>query len=88
MTKTNAMEKKAMAAIISLAQRKEKFTLSQKCLPILNIHGTIKTIQKSKLWRNLLVIQIPTDYIALVEIMWRLATSTVEDLEKDEDSHG
>lgn len=94
-TKTDAMENKAMASIITLAQTNDKFTLSQvmeyrvtdECLAIFNINGTMKKVQKSKLMDKLHMQPIDMDgdmYTALVDMgfIWRLATPTAEDREK------
>ncbi|KAG1648975.1 hypothetical protein GQR58_029417 [Nymphon striatum] len=57
-TKTEAMENKAMSSIVALAEaHDEKFNLvdvmdyrvTDECLPIFNINGTMKKTQKSKL---------------------------------------
>ena len=95
-TRTDAMENKAMTSIISLAEtREDKFTLSQvmeyrvtdACLPICNINGTMKKVQKPKLIDKLnlqLIENVQEGYIAIVDMgfLWRLATPSVEDREK------
>jgi len=99
-TKTDAMENRAMASLIWLAESgEEKFTLAQvmefrvtdECLPIFNINGTMKKVQKSKLVEKLNMQPVepfPDQYIALVDMgfLWRLATPTAEDREKADGS--
>ena len=98
--KTDAMENRAMASIIWLAESgKEKFTLAQvmefrmtdECLSIFNINGTMKKVQKSKLVEKLNiqpVDPVPDQYISIVDMgfLWRLATPTAEDHEKADGS--
>ena len=86
--KTDAMENKAMVSIISLAESgRDKFTLLQvmdfrvtdECLPIFNINGTMKKVQKSKLLEKMNFQGIeptPDQYVALVDMgfLWRIAT--------------
>ena len=95
-TRTDAMENKAMTSIISLAETGEdKLTLSQvmeyrvtdECLPIFNINGTMKKVQKSKPIDklNLQPLEnVQEGYIAIVDMgfLWRLATPSVDDREK------
>ena len=90
------MENRAMASVIWLAESgKEKFTLAQvmefrvtdECLSIFNINGTMKKVQKSKLVEKLNmqpVDPVPDQYISIVNMgfLWRLATPTAEDREK------
>jgi hypothetical protein len=79
-TVTDTKENKGMGAIISLRQTcTMKFTLSQgmeydvtdECLPIFNINGTMKKVQKSKLVDKLHMEAIqpePDMYIVLVDM--------------------
>ena len=62
MTKIDAMENKAMASVMWLAETgEEKFTLAEvmeyrvtdECLPIFNINGTMKKVYKSKMIEKL-----------------------------------
>ena len=75
----------------------DKFTLSQvmeyrvtdECLPIFNINGTMKKVQKSKLIDKLNlqpIANVQEGYIAIVDMgfLWRLATPSVEDREKSD----
>ena len=98
--KTDAMENRAMASVIWLAESgKEKFTLAQvmefrvtdECLSVFNINGIMKKVQKSKLVEKLNmqpVDLVPDQYISIVDMgfLWRLATPTTEDREKADGS--
>lgn len=98
-TKTDAMENRAMASVIWLAECGEEFTLAQvmeflvtdECLYIFIINSTMKKVQKSKLVEKLNMQPVdpfPDQYIALVHMgfLWSLATPTAEDREKADGS--
>ena len=93
--KTDAMENKAMAQIISLAQSCDnafdlidvmQYRVTEECLPIINVNGTIRKVVKSKLVDKFSMDeQTALDaYIAVVDMgfIWRLSTPTSEDREK------
>ena len=94
-TKADAMENKAMAKIIEFAQELKTglnlsevmaYRLTEECLPIFNINGTIRKGQKSKLTDrfNFVELQHPVNsYIAIVDMgfIWRLCTPSAEDRE-------
>lgn len=96
--KSEAMENKAMASIIALAEaHEEKFNLvdvmdfrvTDECLPIFNVNGTMRKTQKSKLVEKLHMETFNANkYIAIVDMgfFWRLASPTVEDREKADNS--
>ena len=99
LVKTDYMENKAMSDIIILAEKcQERIDLehimehrvTEECLPIFNINGTIRKGQKSKLLEKLNFVELSTSeqYIALVDMgfIWRLATPSTEDREKRDGS--
>ena len=94
-TKTDAMENRAMAKIITLAQELEdslvlaevmEYRVTEECLPIFNINGTMRKVQKSKLVGkfNFVELEALNSYIVLVDMgfIWRLSTPSAEDREK------
>eukprot|EP00794_Sanderia_malayensis_P000931 gene931-241_t len=98
--KTVAMENKAMAQIIALEQSSAaKIDLVQimghhvteECLSIFNINATMIKVQKSKLVEKLKFVSLsPMDsYTAIVDMgfIWRLATPTTEDREKNDGTY-
>lgn len=98
-TKTDAMENKAMAEIITLAQNLEdglvlsevmEHRVTEECLPIFNVNGTMRKGQKSKLVERFNFVELdPLDsYIAIVDMgfIWRLSTPSAEDREKQDES--
>ena len=84
-SKSEAMENKAMASIIALAEaHEEKFNLvdvmdfrvTDECLPIFNVNGTMRKTQKSKLVQKLQMETLKVNnYIAIVDIefLWCMA---------------
>ena len=61
--------------------------VTDECLPIFNINGTMNKVQKSKLLEQIYFQAIeptPDQYVALVDMgfLWRLATPSAEDREK------
>ncbi len=98
-TKTDQMENRAMAAIISLAQELEdaldltevmKHRVTDECLPIFNVNGTIRKGSKSKLAArfNLVELDHLNSYVALIDMgfLWRLSTPSHEDREKQDET--
>lgn len=98
-TKTDAMENKAMAEIITLAQELDdglvlsevmEYRVTEECLPIFNVNGTMRKGQKSKLAQkfNFIELEFRDRYIALVDMgfIWRLSTPSAEDREKQDES--
>ena len=96
-TKTDAMENKAMTEVISLAQKCEdtfrlsdvmQYRVTDECLPIFNVNGTLRKVMKSKLVDKLNLEEINSlnNYIALVDMgfIWRLSTPSAEDREKQD----
>ena len=92
-TKTDAMENKAIAEIIFLAKRcNDTFDLIQvmdhrvtdECLSIFDIDGTMRKGQKSKLLEKLQLVELPMlhPYIALTDMgfLWRLESPTTDDI--------
>jgi len=86
------MENKAMSQVIALAENsKSPFDLVQvmenrvtdECLAIFNVNGTMRKGQKSKLTEKLKFVELPIHdpYIALIDMgyLWRLATPSSED---------
>ena len=91
-SKMDAMENKAMAEVIVLAENsEEKFDLTEimqyritdKCLSIFNINGSLRKGQKSKLIEkfSFMELNINEPSIALIDMgfMWRLSTPSAED---------
>ena len=91
------MENKAVAQIISLAQNCDdafdlidamQYRVTEKCLPIFNVNGTIRKVVKSKLVDKFSMDeQTALDvYIAVVDMgfSWRLSTPISEDREKQD----
>ncbi|KAG0726089.1 hypothetical protein GWK47_037296 [Chionoecetes opilio] len=77
-TKSEAMENKAMASIIALAEaHDDKFNLinvmeyrvTDECLPIYNVNGTMRKTQMSKLVDKLYMETLDSkEYIAIVDM--------------------
>ena len=96
-TKTDAMEDKAMAEIITLAQANlglenglvlsevMEYRVTEECLPIFNINGTLRKGQKSKFIQKFDFTDLEPleSYIALGDMgfIWRLSTPSAEDRE-------
>ena len=64
-----------------------EYCMTDESLPIFNISGTMKKVQKSKLFEKLHtepMDPVPDKYTALVDMgfLWRLATPSAEDREK------
>ena len=88
------MEHRALAAVIELVETSGAFFLEEvldhrvtdECLPIFNVNGTFRKIQKSKLLKcmDYSEVEAPVRYTAIVDMgfIWRLATPTKEDHEK------
>ena len=88
------MERGALAAIVDLVEISNLVDLTQimkhritaECLPIFNVNGTFRKVQKSKLLEKLSLdpVNAPQFYTALVDVglIWHLATPTPEDREK------
>eukprot|EP00794_Sanderia_malayensis_P017851 gene17851-19634_t len=98
--KTVAMENKAMAQIMALAQSSAAkidlvqimgHRVTEECLSIFNINATMIKVQKSKLVEKLKFVSLsPMDsYTAIVDMgfIWRLATPTTEDREKNDGTY-
>ena len=97
-SKSEAMENKAMASIIALTEaHEEKFNLvdvmdfrvTDECLPIFNVNGTMRKTQKSKLVQKLQMETLKVNnYIVIVDMgfLWHLASPTAEDREKTDNS--
>ena len=87
------MERGAFAVIVDLMEISKLVDLTQimkhritaKCLPIFNVNGTFREVQKSKLLGKLSLnpVNAPRLYTALVNmgLIWHLATPTPEDRE-------
>ena len=97
--KMAAMENTAMAAIITLAESCEdrldlvhvmEHRVTDECLSIFNINGSMRKGQKCKLVEKLNLQELPAipHYIALVDMgfIWRLATPSSEDREKHDET--
>ena len=95
--KTDAMENKAMAQVISLAQKRGctfelsdvmQYRVTDECLPIFNVNGTMRKGMKSKLVDKLKLVEVDSldSYIAVVDMgfIWRLSTPSCEDREKQD----
>ena len=96
-TKTDAMENKAMTEIITLAQANlgledglvlsevMEYRVTEDCLPIFNINGTLRKGQKSKFIQKFDFTDLEPleSYIALGDMgfIWRLSTPSAEDRE-------
>ena len=98
--KTDAMENKAMAEVISLAQKCEdtfvlsdvmQYRVTDECLSLFNVNGTMRKGMKSKLVDKLKLVEVDSldSYIALVDMgfIWRLSTPSCEDREKQDGEH-
>ncbi|KAG1664228.1 hypothetical protein GQR58_019910 [Nymphon striatum] len=97
-TKTEAMENNAMSSIVALAEaHDEKFNLvdvmdyrvTDECLPIFNINGTMRKTQKSKLvtkFHMQPIDPLPIGYIAILDmgLIWYLATPSLEDRQRSD----
>ena len=97
--KTTAMENKAFCEIIDLSEKcTEKVKLvnimqhrvTDECLSIFNVNGTMVKVVKSKLVEllNFVKLPLPSECMALIDMgfIWRLATPTSEDREKLDES--
>jgi len=94
--KSEEMENKAMASIIAMAEKHNKkfvladvmeYRVTDECLPIFNINGTMRKTQKSKLIEVLdleSLQHVPGDYIAIIDMgfMWRLSLPSAEQRNK------
>ena len=61
-------------------------TVTEECLSVHNIDGSVRKTQKSKLLEKFLltpVLEVPREYVSLSDMghIWRLATPTPEDKE-------
>ena len=99
-SRTAVMENKAMAEVISLVEKYDvklnlvqimEYRITEVCLSLFNTNGTMVKVQKSKLIEkpNLILFQTVDSYIALIDMgfIWRLATPSPEDREKDDETH-
>eukprot|EP00112_Aurelia_sp_Birch-Aquarium-sp1_P023025 Seg6709.2 transcript_id=Seg6709.2/GoldUCD/mRNA.D3Y31 product="hypothetical protein" protein_id=Seg6709.2/GoldUCD/D3Y31 len=89
-----------MAQIIALSQSSGakidlvqvmEHRVTEECLSIFNINGTMIKVQKSKLVEKLEFVSLNQidKYTALVDMgfLWRLATPSMEDIEKNDGTH-
>ena len=99
-SRTAVMENKAMAEVISLVEKCDvklnlvqimEYCVTEECLSLFSTNGTMVEVQKSKLVEklNLIPFQTVDSYIALIDMgfIWRLATPSPEDREKDDETH-
>ena len=99
-SRTAVMENKAMAEVISLVEKCDvklnlvqimEYYVTEECLSLFSTNGTMVEVQKSKLVEklNLIPFQTVDSYIALIDMgfIWRLATPSPEDREKDDETH-
>ena len=99
-SRTAVMENKTMAKVISLVEMCDvklnlvqimAYRITEECLSLFSTNGTMVKVQKSKLAEklNLIPFQTLDSYIALIEMgfIWRLATPSPEDREKDDETH-
>ena len=60
--------------------------VTEECLPIFNVNGTLRKTQKSKLMEAMTLNDKPEpiNYTAVIDVglIWRLATPAIEDTEK------
>lgn len=88
------MESKALASVLGLVENNGALKLedvlqhrvTSECLPIFNVNGTMRKVQKSKLQEKLTMTPVPEPdvYTSIVDmgLIWHLATPTTEDREK------
>ena len=89
-----------MAEVISLVDKCDVkihlvqimgYRITEECLSLFNTNGTMVKVHKSKLVEklNLIPFQTVDSYIALIDMgfIWRLATPSPEDREKDVETH-
>ena len=99
-SRTAVMENEAMAEVISLVEKCDvklnlvqimEYRTTEECLSLFNTNGTMVKVQKSKLVEklNLILFRTVDSYIALIDkgFIWRLATPSPEDREKDDETH-
>ena len=96
--KANDMEQLSLFTVVEFVQTSGSFELedvlqhriTKECLSIYNVNETLRKSQKSKLIQHLTLDNKPepTDYAAIVDMghIWRLATPTSEDKEKEDNT--
>ena len=96
--KAQEMERVALASVIELVDKSGALKLeeelehrvTEECLSIFNVNGTMRKTQKSKLLQtmNISVSPIPTSYTVIVDmgLIWRLSCPNKEDREKEDGS--
>ena len=92
--KAQEMERDALATVLELVDKSGALDLkdvlqhrvTQECLPIFNVNGTMRKTQKSKLMQSMHidVCPIPCTYTAIIDMghIWRLSSPSKEDREK------
>lgn len=96
--KTADMESKAMTAVLGLVENSGALKLEEvlqhrvtdECLPIFNVNGTMRKVQKSKLQEKLTMTIVPEPELSTsivdMGLIWHLAAPTTEDREKGDGS--
>ena len=94
--KANDMEKQGISDVVELLESAGTFELedilqyrvTEENMALFNVNGSMRKCQKSKLMQNLTLNDKaePNDYTALVDmgLIWRLATPSTEDREKQD----
>ena len=99
-SKSIAMENKAMSEVIVLCSKNDvgleeimEYRVTDECLSIFNTNGTMVKVQKSKLTDSFCFTPLPSNFllnsIAIIDMsfIWRLSTPTIEDREKNDETH-